>query len=189
MRASSHKLAWFLPLSLFVGAMVLAATITVAPFIALSQIDQDIVDTQRALADLRDEIAGQRQNMLEGTPEGDTRVLFLDGSTTGIAAANLQKMMNDLVIERNGTPSRFQVWPPKEDGNFLRLDVSIMLEVDIDGLHHIVHAIETGMPLLFIEDLVVRAPQSKAQADNPYFLGPLEVTLRVSGFFRKIEAS
>ncbi len=189
MSALSYKSAWFLPLALLAGAIVFSITISVAPFLTLSQVEDDIVDTRRGLADLRDEIAQQRGTLAGVTPEGDARSLLLEGTTTGIAAAKLQKMMNDLVIDKNGKPSRFQVWPPKEDGDFVRLDVSVMLEVDIDGLHHIVRTIETGLPLLFIEDLVVRAPHSQSQGNNPYFLGPLEVTLRVSGFFRKIEGS
>ena len=189
MTTSPNKSATFLLLTILLGAIALAVVTPVVPFVALSHVEEDIVHTRQKLTELRNNVARRRQSMLEGTPEVDTTVLLLNGGTTGIASANLQKRLNDLVIEKSGTPSRFQVWPPKEAGHFVRLDVSVNLQVDIDGLHKILYAIETGLPLLFIEDLVVRAPQSDGQTDNPYFLGPLEVTLRVSGWFLKQEST
>lgn len=188
MTAASQKSAWFLPLALLAAALLVMATVAAAPHVLVKAADQGLEETRRELTRLSQRLADSQQTRQEGKGV-EIAGLLLEGSTTGIAAANLQKMMNDLVLSESGTPSRFQVWPPREDGDLARVDVTMIFQIDIDGLRDILHHIETGLPLLFIEEFVVQPARIDAQRADPYFLGPLEVNLRVSGFFPKKEAS
>ena len=76
-----------------------------------------------------------------------------------------------------------------EDGSLARIGLRLSISVGIDGLRDIVHGIETGNPLLFIDDLSVRAVEDREGGTDPHYLGPLDVTLQVSGFRLKDKAS
>lgn len=64
----------------------------------------------------------------------------------------------------------------------MRISVSLSINVGTDGLRDIVHSLETGTPLIFIDDIVVRAIHEDFRPTEPHYLGPLDVTLQVSGF-------
>ncbi len=115
--------------------------------------------------------------------------MLLEGETTGIAGANLQKLLSGLVLAHGGEATSFQILPPKEDGNLMRIPMSLSISVGIDGLRDIVHGLETSTPLIFIDDITIRAEQDDFRAPDPHYLGPLDVTLQVSGFAYKNEAS
>ncbi len=93
------------------------------------------------------------------------------------------------MLEHGGAASSFQILPPKEDGNLMRIPMSLSISVGIDGLRDIIHGLETGTPLIFIDDITIRAEQDDFRAPDPHYLGPLDVTLQVSGFALKNGAS
>ncbi|MDP1906735.1 MAG: type II secretion system protein GspM, partial [Hyphomicrobium sp.] len=141
---------------------------------------------------LRQEIASEsdmRKENLDLVALGQQGTLLLDGDTAGIAGANLQKLISDIVLEHGGAASSLQLLAMSEDGSLVRIGLRLSINVGIDGLRDIVHGIETGNPLLFIDDLSVRAVEDRAGGTDPHYLGPLDVTLQVSGFRLKDKAS
>ena len=173
------------PLGLLLLALVLMGTIAAAPFIHLNGLEQKIAQNQNELLSLRAQIARESELRKENTDLaalGQDTSLLLEGEKTGIAGANLQKLMNSLVTENGGTSSSFQILPPKEDGNLMRIPMSLSITVGTDGLRDILHKLETSTPLIFIDDIVIKSAQDDFRAPDPHYLGPLEVTLQVSGF-------
>jgi general secretion pathway protein M len=79
--------------------------------------------------------------------------------------------------------------PLEEQGSLGRVALRLSISVGIDGLRDIVHAIETGKPLLFVDDLTVRTVQQKDGGTDPHYLGPLQVDLQLSGFRLKDRAA
>jgi general secretion pathway protein M len=116
---------------------------------------------------------------------GHSTNLLLDGDTTGIAGASLQRLINTIVLQHEGTATSLQVLPPKDEDNLVRISVSLSMSVGIDALRSIVYDIETSMPLIFIDNIVIENANTTFQAPDPHFLGPLEVTLQVSAFSAK----
>lgn len=174
-------------LGLAIAAMgVLAA----APFVRASWLDAELEQSRTELAALRKAIAHEgalrKENTALAARDKDASQLLLQGETTGIAGANLQKLLGGLVSAHGGTTSSVQILPPVEDGNLMRIPMSLSISVGIDGLRDIVHGLETGLPLIFIDDIAVRSPLYGADA---HFLGPLDVTLQVSGFVLRNKAS
>ncbi len=90
--------------------------------------------------------------------------------------------MNELVLAHGGTASSFQILPPETEGTLVRIPMSLSINVDIDGLRDIVYGIETGTPLVFIDDVAIKPKSDTTQNPDPHFLGPLDVTLQVSAF-------
>jgi general secretion pathway protein M len=191
MRPQSY--ASLLAVGILVAALATLCFMAALPFMRLSALEQTIADNQAELLQLRKEIAREgelrKENVALAASGQDAKLLLLEGETTGIAGANLQKLMSGLVLEHGGAASSFQIMPPKEDGNLVRIPMSLSISVGIDGLRDIIHGLETGTPLIFIDDIMIRAQQDDFRAPNPNYLGPLDVTLQVSGFALKNGAS
>jgi general secretion pathway protein M len=182
-----------LAVGILVAGLCLLGLLAALPFLRLGALEQTIAHNQAELLDLRKEIAREgalrKENSQLAASGQDAKLLLLEGETTGIAGANLQKLMSGLVLEHGGGASSFQILPPKEDGNLMRIPMSLSISVGIDGLRDIIHGLETGTPLIFIDDITIRAEQDDFRAPDPNYLGPLDVTLQVSGFALKNEAS
>jgi general secretion pathway protein M len=181
-----------LPLGLLLLALVLMGTIAAAPFVHLNGLELEITQNQNELLTLRGQITREGELRKENTDLaalGQDTSLLLVGEKTGIAGANLQKLMNSLVTENGGTASSFQILPPKEDGNLMRIPMSLSITVGIDGLRDILHKLETSTPLIFIDDIIIKSAQDDFSAPDPHYLGPLDVTLQVSGFALQNRAS
>ena len=114
---------------------------------------------------------------------GSNKSLMLEGETTGIAGANLQKQLTALVAKNRGRAISFQVLPPKPEENMTKIPINFSLDIDIVGLQNILFAIETGQPLIFVDNLVIRSINK--QNINPYSQVRLNVTVQVSGYFAK----
>jgi general secretion pathway protein M len=182
-----------LAVAVLVGGLAVAGGLAALPFVRLGALEQTIAENQSELLKLRKEIAREgalrKENTVLAASDQDARLLLLEGETTGIAGANLQKLISGLVLAHGGEATSFQILPPKEDGNLTRIPMSLSISVGTDGLRDIVRGLETSTPLIFIDDITVRAEQDDFSAPDPNYLGPLDVTLQVSGFAYKNEAS
>lgn len=162
------------------------------PFVRVSSLEQTIEQKQNELFQLRKQITREGELRRENSDLaalGHDASLLLEGETTGIAGANLQRLLHELVLEHDGAASSFQILPPKEDGNLMRIPISLSIRVGMDGLRDILYRIETGTPLIFIDDITLRPAPKRFRAPDPHFLGPFDVTLQVSAFALKNEAS
>ena len=164
-----------------------------APYVRLSWLEQTIAQNQQELLELRKEMAREgtlrKENSELAAVGEDASLMLLQGETTGIAGANLQKLMSGLVLQHGGAASSIQILPTKEDGNLVRIPISLSISVGIDGLRDILYGLETGTPLLFIDDITIRSESADFGTPDPHYLGPLDVTLQISGYALRNEAS
>lgn len=193
MKIGSRSAAALFSVAFLALALTIMGLIAVMPFVRLSWLEQTVAQNQDELLQLRKQIAREGELRKENTELAavgeDASLLLLEGETTGIAGANLQKLMSGLVLEHGGAASSLQILPPKEDGNLVRIPMSLSISVGIDGLRDILHGLETGTPLIFIDDITIRTESDDFRATDPHYLGPLDVTLQVSGYALKNEAS
>ena len=169
-------------LVLFVAIMVaLAAT----PYTRIGMNEQNIEEKRVLLAKIRKNLIKQatlgHENERLAALSQEASYL-LEGATTGIAGATLQKLVIELVRNHNGVASSFQILAPEKDHNLTRIAVSLTIRIGIDGLRNYLYDLETGMPLIFINNLTVRSPDNVRKTAGPDFLGPYDVTMTVSGF-------
>ncbi|HVZ05805.1 type II secretion system protein GspM [Hyphomicrobium sp.] len=186
--SKSTYVAVALLLALFVALGAAAA----APYWKILGLEQAIAAKRKTLPELRAEISREnalKKEHLDLTALGQDKSLLLEGDKTGVAGANLQSLVNSLVTANGGTASSIQIMPPKEDGNLTRISVSMSISVGTNGLRDIVHGLETGTPLIFIDDIIVRAVHDDFRPPEPHYTGPLDVTLQVSGFAIQTGAS
>lgn len=177
-------------IALIVAALIAIGAVAATPFAQLSGFDAELAEKKAELARLRNQTAEEATLRTENESliaSGQSTSLLLDGDTTGIAGANLQKLINDLVLAHGGTASSLQVLPPTDEKDLVRIALSLSISVAIDGLHGFLYDLETRQPLIFINDIRIRSSQDGLGQPDPHYLGPLDVTLQVSAFAAKKE--
>lgn len=174
------------------AALLMLAGIAALPYFKISELDGEIAQMQAQLPELRAKVAHENDLKKEHTDLaslGQEKSLLLEGDKTGVAGANLQSLLNAMVTSNGGTASSIQILPPKDDGDLVQISVSVSLNVGIDGLRDIIHNLETGTPLIFIDDITVKTIRQDFKPLDPHYIGPLDVTLQVSGFASQAGAS
>lgn len=97
--------------------------------------------------------------------------IYLAGTTDALAAAALQEDVG-AKIERNGGKLRsIQILPVKADGDFKQVSVRVQLTATLGSFARILHALESGKPYVFIDNLDVKNRRARkatqAQEDDP----------------------
>jgi general secretion pathway protein M len=176
--------------AVLIGGILLSSGLAAMPWLQWHWLSTD-ADTQKSElvrlgknAALEATLRHENEKLIAS---GHSTNLLLNGDTTGIAGASLQRLINTIVLQHEGTATSLQVLPPKEEDNLVRISVSLAMSVDIDALRSIVYDIETSLPLIFIDNIIIENTNITFQAPEQHFLGPLEVTLQVSAFSAKKE--
>ncbi len=133
-----------------------------------------------AAGELLDQIEGRKPapaggNALAGSaPTGSP---FLEGPTVTVAGASLQQRVTGAVgkVGGNVLSSQVDLDGTKAKQGYVSLVASC--EVDQPALQQLLYDLEAGMPFLFVDQLVVQAPQTGTGEDG----GRMRVLLGVSG--------
>lgn len=161
-------------LGLVVLALGLAAVAALAPFARTAGMGGET-------AAVADQIA-QQERLLRAAarrPAHAARDMLVAGETSGLAGAELQRIVTELA-RRSGLSLRSaHVAPTKREADLAAIGVEVSLQGQTEGLRTFIHAIETGTPILFIETLAVRSVPSYQAVPQPV---SLDVTLRVRGY-------
>jgi general secretion pathway protein M len=113
---------------------------------------------------------------------------LLSGGSDALAAAELQNRLKSTTESAAGEFRSVQILPPRDEGQFRRIAVRAEMKLRLGVLVHIVHQLEAGSPLLFLDNVELRAePSSRstrgpaAPEDDPVLI----VGIDVSGYVRK----
>jgi general secretion pathway protein M len=171
----SRSLGRIAALCLVGMALGLAALAAFGPFAWLSALGEEI-------AAVGDQI--KLQERLLATTGGRTahaaQEVLLTGETSGMAGAELQRIVSELARRSGLSLRRTNVAAPKREAELTVIGVDVSLQGQLVGLRSFLHAIETGFPLLFVETLSVKTvPSLQPVAQQPV---QLDVALRVRGY-------
>jgi general secretion pathway protein M len=144
----------------FGSAIGYAAIVLVFVAVTLSSI-MDIFDRRGAVADAADTLA-RLEGRLKAVPGGDTTGAtgspLLEGPTVTVAGAELLQRVAGAITKVGGNIVSSQVdlqGPQVKDGF---INVTANCEVAQPALQDLLYNIESGMPFLFVDQLVVQAP-------------------------------
>jgi hypothetical protein len=131
------------------------------------------------LASLRDRLTALEPDSLD--PITGAAGLYLPGATAAIAGAALQRVITASVEEAGGRVAETEVAPAEasEDASG-GVDLRVSLDTDIVGLQRILFKLETGLPILILDDLSIQAPETMGEAGSPNPV--LHVVMRVRGY-------
>jgi general secretion pathway protein M len=148
--------------------------------------DQAIADRIRLLAGFKSAIAQGRQ---DGSDTGGSdleryRGDFLAGPEDAIILADLQTRLRSLITARNAELSSARALPPKSRDSLEYLGLGLQIRAEMKSIQEVLHAIETGRPLLFVERTDLRLDErgaAAARARNAESIAPMTLEIAVYG--------
>lgn len=181
---SGHPIAKLLTRALLLPILAYVAAISgliVITWLALAGLANDYRD-YAATADLLERIESRkRPNEATGAASGPSGSPFLEGPTLTIAGAALQQRVASAVKEAGGSVLSSQIELQAPDAKPGYISLSASCEMDQAMLQQLLYDLESGMPLLFIDQLQVQAPSVSDGSGAEQPAGRLKVQIDVSG--------
>lgn len=114
---------------------------------------------------------------------------YLQGATESLATAELQRTVKQVVAGGKGDIISTQVMPTTEQEGFKRVAIRTRMKSTLEDMVAIFHALESGKPYLFIDDVTIRSrPVSRrrlpAYKALDQTLSILDIDFRLSGYLR-----
>lgn len=97
------------------------------------------------------------EKKLEAVRALDSRKYFLKSGAASLSAAEIQDKVRQLVEGSGGRIISIQPAPPRDEGRFRQVTVTIQANANIMALRKILLQLETNEPYIFVDTLVVRA--------------------------------
>jgi general secretion pathway protein M len=88
---------------------------------------------------------------------------LLTANNSAIAAAGIQRRLQDIVNAHQGRVLSTRVLRSTEDGPFERVTVNARLQLSLEGLQSLLYELETATPYLFVEGLSVIARNTRSR--------------------------
>ena len=106
---------------------------------------------------------------------------YLQGETATLAAAALQRQVTQSVGRFGGSVVSTQVLPPVASGGFQRIGLRVHMRAELDAVRRTLHALETGKPYLFLEELRMRVWTVSRGRGGPQ-VGDLDIFFDLHGY-------
>lgn len=106
---------------------------------------------------------------------------FLEGPTVTVAGAALQQRVGAIIAEAGGQVLSSQVDVQGPQATSGRVALVVSCDLDQKGLQQALYEIESGMPILFIEQLAVQAGREREAAKG----GRMRVQIGVAAQWRE----
>jgi general secretion pathway protein M len=159
-----------LALLILVGALALAYLGAVQPLIddyqatgsATEDMQAALLRFQRVAAEVparRAQLAALRQR--QAASEG-----FLQGTNDALVAAQIQNRVKALTEAAHGELKSTQVLPVQDEGKYRRISIRVQLTVDLPAAQRLLYGVETASPLLFLDNLDMRAHLADRRRDR-----------------------
>jgi general secretion pathway protein M len=138
----------------------------------------DKFDRYRRIATTRPEVV----RSLEAVRAKDARKFFLRSGGAALSAAEVQESVRSF-IEANGAKLiTMQVPASKDEGRYRQVLVNVQITANIQTLRKILHRVENGTPLLFIDNLMVRSQVPSTYKPGPGAVVEMFVQFDVYGY-------
>jgi len=114
---------------------------------------------------------------------------YLAQSNPALAAAELQQRLKTAVDAAGGALQSTQALPPVDEGAVIKVTVSALFNGDTSSLQQVLYALESQIPLLFVEHLEVSARITRPRLPSGRYANYTRIQLsaqfEVSGYLRK----
>jgi hypothetical protein len=134
------------------------------------RVSQERAPREAKLAELKQRAAGE---------DG-----LLRGANETLMAAAIQNRIKALVASAQGELRSIQILPAQSDGHLRRITVRGQMSMTIDAAQRVFHDLEGGEPLLFLDNVNIRAQETRRrrERDREHAEDLLDVRLDVYGY-------
>ena len=114
--------------------------------------------------------------------QGEPRRFFLRSGAAALSAAEAQEAIRTIVEGQGGKLISIQPPTSKEEGRYRLITSSVQIQANIFALRKILHAVETNVPYLFVDNLSVRTQVPPGHRPQPGVEPEMFVTFDVIGY-------
>jgi general secretion pathway protein M len=189
-------------ISRLAALLLLIVAIVAAYSFILDPIIVGYGETDRQIEEVRDQLARYQrlaaerpaleQQIQQTENERTSDGYYLSGGTDAVAAAGLQDRVNALVGAKGGLLRSIQPMPGVDVQGFRRITLRVQMTATIEVLFETLYALESGTPMLFIENLDIQSRAIRRRSDETGVEAAPEAPVLAVGFdlsgFMPIEA-
>ncbi len=174
-------------LALSAGVAFAFYLFVVAPIVAgYAETDAAVAQAAELLDRYRRVVAARTglQERLDALKSRQSEIgTYLGGETDALAGAELQELVNATVAKGGGGLRSVQILPVKADGSFRRIGVRVQMTATIAQVLRVLHGLEAGSTLLFVDNLEVSNRRARRRRNQPVEMDPtLLVRLDLFGY-------
>jgi len=179
-------------LALLIGAIALICLGVVMPLLKIgSGYAESIEDLEFRLQRFR-QIGTEKDHWLRRLEEirkkGQEAEQFISRDTAALASADLQTLIKQTVTDAGGELISTQVIPERQEEQFTRIAVKVRMTGNTEVLRKVLHTLESGNPILFLENLnlrPIRIARPQAPGGKPATIADrLSIDFDVVGYMR-----
>ena len=174
-----------LAVGLLAGVLVVIALAVALPVWLLHRYYDEAIADSAGKLERYSRIAGTRQEVarqLEAMRAREPRRFFLRPGAAALSAAEAQEAIRGIVEGNGGKLISMQPPTSKEDGRYRQITSNVQIQANIFALRKILHAIETSVPYLFVDNLSVRTQVPPGYRPQPGNEPEMFVTFDVAGY-------
>ena len=119
---------------------------------------------------------------LEALRGKDTRRLFLRSGAPALSAAEAQEAVRAVIEQSGGRLITMQAPVSKEEGRYRLITANVQMQASIFALRKILTAIDSHVPMLFVDNLLVRSQVPATFRPQPGAEPEMFVQFDVSGY-------
>jgi len=165
-------------LFVLLGGAILLIAAAAAPFLWQASLASDIADKQRFLT-LLEARAGSKPQFKDALNHRTVDTVFITGATSGLATAELQRLLVDTAEKSGMVIERTRPLPTENGEGVVSLRMEVNTSGSIEALRGYLHALETGAPLIFVDQVHIVTAQGAPEGEASEHLS---VRLEVEGF-------
>jgi general secretion pathway protein M len=119
---------------------------------------------------------------LEAMRAKDTRRYFLRSGGAALSAAEAQETVRSLIESSGGRLITMQAPVAKEEGHYRLITANVQMQANIFALRKILGAIDTNVPVLFVDNLTIRSQVPSNFRPQPGAEPEMFVQFDISGY-------
>lgn len=139
---------------------------------------QDRIERLQRIASTRATVSRQ----LDAMRAKETRKFFLRTGATALSAAEAQEAIRSLVESSGGKLITMQAPTSREEGRYRQITAVVQLTATVQALRRILHALESNMPYLFVDNVTIRSQITGQHRPTPGNEPEMFVSFDVSGY-------
>lgn len=154
---------------LFLVIGLVVSTVLIPNFLFHRHYDEAIEDYTERLIRYR-RFAEQAPSMEEDIKKIEAinpKKFYIKINNPALAASEIQESLKQLVESRKGKLVSVQILPPKDEGKYRKVSISIQANVSTLALQQILQGIDSREPHLFIDTMSIRAGQGRLYKPTP----------------------
>ena len=174
-----------LAVAILVAAVIVAVAVVAVPVWLRHRYYDTALAQSTSQLDRFDRIASTRPALtkqLEAMRSKDTRRLFLRSGAPALSAAEAQEAVRSLIEQSGGRLITMQAPVSKDEGRYRLITANVQMQASIFALRKILAAIDSHVPVIFVDNLMVRSQVPATFKPQPGAEPEMFVQFDVTGY-------